>query len=149
MYRLKSQIRELKKHFLKNRRWCRGIMVMWRHSVVVITTAQLHLTMAPAGNKAKSLSSTIAQKQFIIIIIITTIIIRKELLLLISYQFNHKSGDITVNLYNNDVTNDINVSITVKEPSKVPVTFLASSLRIYKKNIEKLCYENFYERKKM
>ena len=44
MYRLKSQIAELEKHFLQNRRWLRDVMVMWHHDVVVVTTAQLHST---------------------------------------------------------------------------------------------------------
>ena len=52
---------------------------------------------------------------------------------------------MVVNPYKSHVTSDIHVSINVKEPPKVPITFLASSLRVYKKNIEKLCYENFYK----
>ena len=76
----------------------RGVVVMWRRGVVVITTAQLHLTkpqvlrrfkscsrlagdlrwwrsptMISAGNKAKRFSS-VNHKQLIIIIIIIIII---------------------------------------------------------------------------
>ena len=92
------------------------------------------LTMVPAEIRLNMFCrSAIPQKQLIIIIIIIIIIIRKELLSLFSYQFIDKSGNIIVNPYITDVTNDIHISINVKKPPKVPIIFLASSLENIKR----------------